>query len=320
MPEVSSSYSECRFSRVAVLKGGPGAEREVSLKSGAAVADALRTAGLEVDELDVTGVAFEVPEAVEAVFPVLHGAFGEDGVAQARLEELGFPYVGSRSWEMPRSFDKEITHALLEKAGIPMADWCMIEPGEAVPMPAPLVLKAPRQGSSIGLEIVMNDADILEALERVRAFDPRVLAEDYVPGREVTVGFMGDQILPIVEIRPATGTYDYEAKYQRSDTEYLVPAPLSEEQEALLKELAAKTFRVLGGRHVGRVDFRVTEQGPPSVLELNPLPGFTATSLLPKAAAAFGIDFPSLCVQLINLAETSPSHAPSETYISETSP
>ena len=310
MPEASSSFPESRFSRVAVLKGGPGAEREVSLRSGAAVAEALRLAGLDVEELDVRGVTFDVPEGVEAVFPVLHGAFGEDGIAQRRLEELDLPYVGSRSWEMPRSFDKEITHALLAKAGVPMADWEMIEKGGRIEGEAPLVIKAPRQGSSIGLEIVMETPELPAALERVRAYDDRVLVEAFVPGREVTVGFVGDQVLPIVEIRPASGTYDFEAKYQRSDTEYLVPAPLNPAQASEIAELAIRAFQVLGGRHLGRVDFRVPESGSPVVLEMNPIPGFTATSLLPKAADAFGIDFPSLCVQLINLAERTPSYGP----------
>lgn len=310
MPDDDSSFPECRFSRVAVLKGGPGAEREVSLKSGAAVAEALRMAGLEVVEVDVQGLTFDVPKGVEAVFPVLHGAFGEDGMAQRRLEELDLPYVGSRSWEMPRSFDKEITHALLEKAGVPMAEWEMVEKESTLEWEAPLVIKAPRQGSSIGLEIVMDSGDIPSALEKVRNYDDRVLVEAFVPGREVTVGFVGDMILPIVEIRPASGVYDFEAKYQRNDTEYLVPAPLEAPQAAEITTLASRAFNILGGRHLGRVDFRVPETGSPVVLELNPLPGFTATSLLPKAAAAFGIDFPSLCVQIMNLAERTSLHGP----------
>lgn len=292
-----------RHRQVAVLKGGPGEEREVSLRSGAAVAGALRSAGLQVEEVDVCEMSFTLPEGVEAVFPVLHGAFGEDGIAQRRLEELGLPYVGSRSWEMPRSYDKEITHALLAGAGIPMADWEMVEPGGSICMKPPLVIKAPRQGSSIGLEIVMTASEVDAALEKVRNVDRRVLVERFIPGREVTVGFLGTQALPVVEICPAEGTYDYQAKYERSDTRYLVPAPLQDDQIRLLQDLAARTFRCLGGRHLGRVDLRLPEEGDPVVLELNTIPGFTGTSLLPKAAAAFGIDFPSLCVQLLNLAE-----------------
>jgi D-alanine-D-alanine ligase len=292
-----------RFKSVAVLKGGPGSERAVSLRSGAAVAQALRDAGLEVCELDVVDMSFTVPEGVEAVFPVLHGEFGEDGIAQRRLEELGLPYVGSRSWEMPRSFDKEISHALLAKAGVPMPEWEMVLPGQSVSLQSPVVLKAPRQGSSIGLEIVMESGKIDSALEKVREFDQRILVERFVEGTECTVGFLGDEVLPIVEIRPMSGTYDYEAKYERQDTCYLVPATYPAEWTERIQVLALKAYQTLGGRHLGRVDFRVTPDGEAFVLEMNPIPGFTATSLLPKAAAASGIDFQTLCVRILALAE-----------------
>lgn len=292
-----------RFRSVAVLKGGPGSERAVSLRSGAAVAQALRDAGLMVYELDVADMSFTVPVGVEAVFPVLHGEFGEDGIAQRRLEELGLPYVGSRSWEMPRSFDKEISHALLAKADVPMPEWEMVLPGQSVSLSAPLVLKAPRQGSSIGLEIVREAAGIEEALVKVREFDPCILAERFVEGTECTVGFLGDEALPIVEIRPNSGTYDYEAKYERQDTCYVVPAAYPPEWADRIQALALRAYKVLGGRHLGRVDFRVTADGSPFVLEMNPIPGFTATSLLPKAAAACGIDFQTLCVRILAQAE-----------------
>lgn len=278
------------------------------MRSGAAVAEALRSAGLLVEELDVHDVTFCIPAGVEAVFPVLHGSFGEDGIAQRRLEDLGMAYVGSRSWEMPRSFDKEITRALLTLDGVPVAEGQMLEAGEKPRIPAPLVIKAPRQGSSIGLEIVMGAAEIPAALEKVRQFDDRVLVEAFVHGREVTVGFLGEQALPIIEIRPASGTYDYQAKYERNDTQYLVPAPLEASRAEAITECARRAYRVLGGRHMGRVDLRVPDQGDPVVLEMNPIPGFTATSLLPKAAAAFGIDFPSLCVLILNQAENINRH------------
>nr|MDF3127827.1 D-alanine--D-alanine ligase [Kiritimatiellaeota bacterium B1221] len=293
----------CKFSHVAVLKGGSGSEREVSLRSGTAVAEALRAAGVSVSELDVQDLGFKLPEGVEAVFPVLHGEMGEDGLVQHRLEELGIPYVGSRSWEMPRSLDKEITHALLQVADVPMADWEMIEPGGKVNFEAPLVLKAPRQGSSIGLEIVFAQEDVPGALEAVRKFDPRILAEKFVDGTECTVGFLGDRVLPVIQIVPQSGNYDYEAKYLRNDTQYLCPAPYDAAQTEKLQSMALKAYKTLGGRHMGRVDFRVDPAGNPFVLELNTIPGFTATSLLPKAAAAVGIDFQTLCVRILDQAE-----------------
>ena len=288
---------------VAVLMGGPGEEREVSLRSGAAVAGALREAGVPVTALDVRDMAFTLPPEVDRVFPVLHGAFGEDGIVQRRLEELGLPYVGSRSWEMPRSFDKEISHALLSAAGLPVATHEMLT-GDARPtLELPLVLKAPRQGSSIGVEIVREASALPAALARVRQFGGRVLAESYIPGRECTAGFLGDTPLPLVEIVPASGAYDFQAKYERADTRYLAPAPFPEDWVKRIQDLAAAAYRVLGGRHLGRVDFRVTEDGQPYILELNPLPGFTATSLLPKAAAAAGISFADLCKRIVAMAE-----------------
>jgi D-alanine-D-alanine ligase len=292
-----------RFHKVAVLKGGPSAEREVSLRSGAGVAKGLREAGYDVEEVDVRGLDFRVPEGVEAVFPVLHGEFGEDGMAQRRLEELGFPYVGSRSWEMPRSFDKEIALALLARAGLPVAASEMVGPGERPSLPLPYVIKAPRQGSSIGVEIVTDPAEADAALARVRQFGARVLVERFIPGRECTAGFLGDEPLPLIEIVPAAGSYDYQAKYQRGDTQYRVPAPFPEEWTRRILDIAPRAYRLLGGRHLGRVDFRVTEEGEPYILELNPLPGFTATSLLPKAAAAAGIGFSTLCARILEMAE-----------------
>lgn len=292
-----------RYKRVAVLKGGPGAEREVSLRSGAAVAEALRATGREVEEVDVRSLGFTLPPGVDAVFPVLHGEFGEDGMAQRRLEELGIPYVGSRSWEMPRSFDKEIAHALLAAEKLPTAPHEMVVLGNRPTLPLPLVLKAPRQGSSIGVEIVREASALDAALSRVFAFGPRILVETYVPGRECTVGFLGGEPLPIVEIIPASGAYDYEAKYQRGDTRYEVPASFSSGLNERIVALARRAYACLGGRHLGRVDFRVTEDGQPVILELNPLPGFTSTSLLPKAASAAGLDFPELCSRILELAE-----------------
>lgn len=293
-----------RYQTVAVLKGGPGAEREVSLRSGAAVAAALRESGYTVVEQDVRRLDFTLPEGVEAAFPVLHGEFGEDGMVQRRLEELGVAYVGSRSWEMPRGFDKEISHALLSAAGLPTAPYEMIGVGERPRMGCPLVLKAPRQGSSIGVEIVHTEAGLPAALARMTGFGPRILVEQFIPGRECTIGFLGTQVLPPVEIIPAGGAYTYEAKYQLQDTRYLVPAPFPEALTARLQSLAREAFAVLGGRHLGRIDFRVTDAGEACILEINPLPGFTATSLLPKAAAAAGISFPQLCAQLMEMAES----------------
>jgi D-alanine-D-alanine ligase len=148
----------------------------------------------------------------------------------------------------------------------------------------------------------MQDADIPQALEKVRVFDERVLVEKFVQGTECTVGFLGDEALPVIQICPHDGTYDYDAKYQRTDTQYLVPAPYEAALTLKLQEMGRRAYKMLGGHHLGRVDFRVDAQGNPFVLEMNPIPGFTATSLLPKAAAATGLYFQAFCVRIINQA------------------
>lgn len=292
-----------QLKKVAVLMGGPSAEREVSLRSGEAVAAALEHAGHPVERCDVRSLDFTLPD-VDVCFVALHGAFGEDGLVQARLEELGIPYTGSRSWEMPRSFDKEICKALLDQAGLPTADWVMVG-ADAIdsPLGYPVVLKAPRQGSSIGVEIVKDPAGFPAALERVLVHGPRVLAERFIEGREFTVGFLNGEVLPIVEIRPKSSTYDYEAKYESGTTEYVVPAELPEPLNRKMQELATAAWVELGGRHLGRVDFRMTNDGDVYILEHNAIPGFTATSLLPKAVAATGLSFSELCTRIVRMAE-----------------
>ncbi len=289
--------------RVAVLMGGPGAEREVSLRSGAAIAESLQRSGYEVEAVDLQSAALPDLSGFDVVFPIIHGTFGEDGLLQGLLEDRGLPYVGCRSWEMNRSFDKEISQCLLQSAGVPVAEHHMLEADEHEPkLDPPYVLKAPRQGSSVGVEIVRVAEELPEALARVRQYSERVLVERFIPGRELTASFLGDQALPLVEIAPAEGEYDYEAKYQRQDTVYTCPAELSEAEQARVQEAAAAAWKLLGGRHLGRVDVRLSEEGSPYVLELNTLPGFTATSLLPKAAAASGLSFDQLCATLLEMA------------------
>ncbi len=291
-----------RFKRVAVLKGGPSAEREVSLASGAAVAGALRERGYDVTEVDVADTAVKLPADVEAVFIALHGTFGEDGGVQAILEARGIPFTGSGSAASRAAFDKTASKRVFEKFGIATARYEVLARGQRRTLRLPVVVKPPRQGSSIGLSKVFEEEQWAPAVEAALAHDREVLVEAFIPGAELTVGIVGDQVLPVVEIRAPDGYYDYKAKYTKGLTEYLVPAPLAAEETRRCQELAWRTFTALGCRGMGRVDIRMTPEGHAYVLEMNTIPGFTETSLLPKAARAAGLEFPALCDKILNLA------------------
>ena len=291
------------FQSVAVLKGGFSAEREVSLESGAAIANGLREAGYSVVEVDVVAPDFTVPSGVEAVFIALHGTFGEDGGAQARLTELGLPYVGAGVESSRRSYDKLLTEICLREAGVPVPESeTLRRDGAGRTLPLPVVAKPPRQGSSVGCSLVFDEADWPLALVDAWQYDDEVLVQRFIPGREFTVGIVDGEVLPIVEIVAASGWYDYSAKYKVDTTRYVVPAELDEDIVVRMKALALRTFEALNARGFGRVDFRMTPEGELFVLELNTLPGFTSHSLLPKAAAAAGISFSALCDRIMRTA------------------
>lgn len=291
-----------RFRKVGVLMGGPSSEREVSLRSGAAVANALRTAGYEVLEIDVKDRTVDIPAGVEAVFVALHGEFGEDGEIQALLRAKGIPYTGSGPESSRRAFDKVLSKQVLINHDIPTPAFEVLTSGRERTLPLPVVVKPVRQGSSIGVHIVFDEADWPDALRDALSFDGQVLVESFIEGKELTVGVVGDQVLPVLEIRAPQGFYNYQAKYTKGVTEYLVPAPIPEDRAAACRELAARTFRALGCEGMGRVDFRMTPSGEVFVLELNNIPGFTETSLLPKAAKVARIEFPELCDRILNMA------------------
>jgi len=293
-----------RFKRVAVLKGGPSSERDVSLRSGAAVAKGLREAGYEVAEIDVKERAVNLPAGIEAVFIALHGEFGEDGQVQAILNQKGIPYTGSGVEASRASFDKEVSKRLCEKAGIPTPAYEILRKGGRRRLALPVVIKPACQGSSIGVHRVTAEADWAAALADSLGYDERVVVEQFIPGRELTVGVVGREALPVVEIVAPDGWYDYQAKYTQGASQYLVPAPLDESVRRLCQELSVSTFDALGCRGFGRVDFRLTPEGRPYLLELNNIPGFTETSLLPKAAARVGLTFPALCDRIMGMACT----------------
>lgn len=301
---------ENKYKQVAVLMGGPSTERDVSLKSGQAVAQALASVGFDVRPFELVEAALPDLGDVEAAFIAIHGAYGEDGGVQADLERIGLPYIGTRAAHMPISMDKIRSRDAFAEADLPIA------PGQVLPagldetiLATPCVVKAPNQGSSIGVYVVREDGEFPAALAKARRYEETVLIEQFIAGRELTVGVLGPSddlhALPVVEICAPHGTYDFDAKYEykHGRTEYKVPAPIPDELTAEAQRLALAAARAVGARHLSRVDFRLNEEGQLFILEVNTIPGFTATSLLPKAAAEAGIPFPELCRRIMEMAE-----------------
>lgn len=288
--------------KVAVLMGGPGAEREVSLRSGAAVSRALAACGAIVSEVDVTGPDFALPEGVELAYNMIHGTFGEDGQIQSVLGSRGVPYTGEGVDGSRLAFDKILSKEKFDAAGVPTAKWHIVRRGGKPHFAPPYVVKAPRQGSSVGVHIVNDEAGLEAALEDCFRFGDEVLIEEFVKGRELTIGVLGDEALPIVEIVPNEGFYDYQHKYTKGASEYFVPADLDPETTAAVQKTALAAVRALGLQVYSRTDILLTADGRLAVLEINTIPGMTETSLLPKAAAVVGLDFPALCEKIAALS------------------
>lgn len=298
---------------VLVLGGGPDAEREVSLKSAAGVAAGLREAGHPVHEATIGEATLEELAALpgEVIFPVLHGAWGEGGALQDLLEALGRPFVGCRAPAARLAMDKVATKLAAAGVGVATAPGAVLNRADrACPLPLPVVVKPVHEGSSVGLMMCHGEQDWDRAHGRVRSgeFGERVfLVESMIRGRELTVGVLGGEgdlrALPMIEIAPASGVYDYEAKYARGDTRYLVgpdlPGGVAEEVSAS----ALKVARAIGVRHLCRVDFLLDGSGRAWMLEVNTMPGFTATSLLPKAAAHAGVPMSGLVSRLVMMAK-----------------
>jgi D-alanine-D-alanine ligase len=290
---------------ITVMLGGPSAEREVSLRSGAAVAIALRSLGHRVHELDPKEPGWVLSAGTEVVFLALHGTYGEDGTVQLKLEELGVPYTGCDAEASRVGFDKFLTKQRCVAAGVPTARFVLIDsPAASWPMgwDPPVVLKPVRQGSSVGLQFIERVADWSRALTESLRYDSQVLMEEKIIGRETTVGILADEPLPIVEVRPRAGVYDYQTKYTAGTTEYFCPAPFDAATTEQVQAAALGAFKAIGGRDYARVDVMVRSAGEPVVLEVNTLPGMTETSLLPKAAAAAGLGYAQLCQRMIELA------------------
>lgn len=298
------------FGKVGVLLGGRSAEREISLKSGAAVLAALRRKGVDAHAFDPAeqGLSDLERAGFERVFLILHGRGGEDGTLQGALELMGIPYTGSGVMASALGMDKWRTKLVWQGAGLPVPAYRLLDSHSDFDtiereLGLPLFVKPACEGSSVGVSKVKHAGGLRAAYAEAARHDALVLAEAYMGGGEYTVAVLGDgaqiEALPVIRIVPATEFYDYEAKYFRDDTRYLCPADLSAGQEAAMRELALKAYTVLGCRGWGRVDVLLDDQGRPQLLEVNTAPGMTDHSLVPMAARAAGIDFDALCLRIL---------------------
>ena len=295
--------------KVAVLYGGRSSEREVSLKTGAACAEALRAKGYEVALVDVDlGVAERLrAEGVAVAFVALHGRYGEDGSIQGLLESMGIPYTGSGVLASAVGMDKVLSKLLFRSLGLEVAEYRVFPPHKAVgihgadlPFTFPVVVKPSCEGSSVGVTLVKDPTQLAAACAEAARWKGEVLVEKYVKGKEVQVAVLDGKALGVIEVVPANEFYDYAAKYTAGTTQYHYPARISEPDTRKLMQAAELAHRGLGCAGVTRTDFILTAEGTPYILEVNTLPGMTATSLVPKIAAGNGLPFPDLCERLLD--------------------
>ncbi|HEY2568823.1 MAG TPA: D-alanine--D-alanine ligase [Candidatus Udaeobacter sp.] len=294
--------------KIAVLMGGPGSERDVSLATGHGVSKALRSLGAAVVDVDVRDDHFALPKDVDLAFITIHGTFGEDGQLQKILEDRGVAYTGDGVEESRTAFDKILSKEKFREHNITTPEWEVIEAGQRPKISIPLVVKPARQGSTVGVVIVKNDSELDAALVEAGNYDRKLLIEKFVSGRELTIGVLGDQALPILEIIPKGGFYDFNNKYPflnpqgGGGAEHVCPAKIDPTKTKEIQELALGAFRALGLVVYGRVDILLSDSGDPFVLEVNTIPGMTEASLLPEAAAAAGINYVDLCARIMALS------------------
>ena len=296
------------FGKVAVLLGGRSAEREISLKSGAAVLTALQASGVDAHAFDpaVQNLQALREEGYDCAFIALHGRYGEDGTVQGALELMNMPYTGSGVLASALAMDKWRTKLVWQAAGLPIPGYELLTADsdfDAVTkrLGLPLFIKPANEGSSVGISKVKKASDMRAAYQEAAKFDSLVLAEAFIGGGEYTVAILDEQALPVIKIEPASEFYDYEAKYLRNDTRYICPAGLSPHSEAEMQQLALRGFALIGGSGWGRVDFLMDESGKPYLLEVNTVPGMTDHSLVPMAARQAGINFEQLVVRILEL-------------------
>ncbi len=305
--ENSSMTLELTNRKVAVLMGGPGSERQVSLKSGEGVIGALRSLGALVTAVDVTDASFVLPVDTELAFNVVHGTFGEDGQIQRELERRKVAYTGEGVAGSELAIDKIATKQRLIERGVPTAKFEIIHDGARPTLALPFVLKAPKEGSSVGIFIVKDASELEQSLADAWKFGRELLVEQYIAGRELTVGVVGDLALPVIEIVAKKDFYNFENKYtwlnpNAAGADHYCPAQLSPEVTARVQAIGIAAHRALDLEVYSRVDILLADAGEPFVLEVNTIPGMTPSSLLPEAAAAVGITYPELCRRIAELS------------------
>jgi D-alanine-D-alanine ligase len=301
------------FGKIGVLMAGPSTEKKISLKSGHAVCEALKDSGYEVVPVIIKtdsvqdNIRLLKFKKIDCAFIALHGRFGEDGGIQKILSSLKIPYTGSGIKASELAMDKIASRRIFKKHGLNVPRSVVLNKDyyngcSLGNLNFPLVVKPATHGSSIGLSIVGDPKDMPKAINLAFRFDQRIIIEEYIKGRELTVGILEEKAMPVIEIVPKRDFFDYQAKYSKGLTDYIVPAKLSPALTRRVKKAALDAHRLLGCFGCSRVDFILNENGQPFVLEVNTIPGLTSTSLLPKAAKILGIGFGSLCLRLIKLA------------------
>jgi D-alanine-D-alanine ligase len=303
------------FGRVGVLMGGPSSEREISLKSGKAVFAALCAAGVEAVAIDIVtddpqeNVSLLKKYNLDCAFIALHGRFGEDGGIQRILETMHLPFTASGVKASKLAMDKIGSLGVFAQGGLCVPQSQFLEKSTywkenvlSVKFGFPVVVKPANHGSSIGLSLLENEGQLPAAMELAFKFDEHIIIQEHISGRELTVGILDELALPVIEIISHNKFFDFAAKYQDNLTEYIVPAVLDSRVALEIQQAAKKAHKLLGCYGCSRVDFILTPDGRPYILEVNTIPGMTATSLLPKAAKVLGIDFSRLCLKLLELA------------------
>jgi D-alanine-D-alanine ligase len=300
------------FGKVAVLMGGPSAERKISLMSGQAVLDSLRRSGVDAQGFDPAERELAEIKRFNRAFVILHGRGGEDGTVQGALELMGVPYTGSGVLASALCMDKWRTKLVWQAAGVPIADYLLLDADSDISATAarlglPMFVKPANEGSSIGITKVKRAEDLPAAYDVAAGYDELVIAERFIDGAEVQFPILGERVLPSIRIEPATEFYDYDAKYFRDDTRYHCPG-LPAAQEASLHESVLRAFRVLGCRGWGRMDLIVDRMGRPFFLEMNTVPGMTSHSLMPMGAKAAGIGFDELVLRILETSQGAHQH------------
>ena len=296
--------------KIGVLMGGLSSEREISLRTGSAILTALKERGYQAVALDVERTIAEQlrSAAIDVAFIALHGMLGEDGAIQGLLEIMGIPYTGSGVFASALAMNKVAAKKIFVYHKLPTPAFhavyvdeagCAEEALSKITLSYPVIIKPSEEGSTIGVTIVQRQEELLSAIRAAGRYGKEILVEEFISGREITVGILDDQALPIIEIIPRNGFYDFQAKYQKGETAYLFPEWLSAAQEQEIKALARDAFQALGCCGAARVDFMVNRDSRPFILEINTIPGMTETSLLPKAAARAGIAFADLVEKIL---------------------